>query len=39
MNNGKGCLLAINSYFILPAVIFFTIIWFLFGGFSDSETK
>ena len=39
VNNGKGCLLALNSYFILPAVIFFTIMWFLFGGFNGSETK
>ena len=39
MNNGKGCLLALNSYFILPAVIFFTVMWCLFGGFNGSETK
>ena len=36
MNNGKGCLLAINSYFIFPNVIIMTLIHFVFGRGDDN---
>ena len=36
MNNGKGCLLAINSYFVFPNVIIMTLIHFVFGRGDDN---
>ena len=36
-NKNVGCLLHLNSYFILPSIVMFTLVWFLLGGLGGSN--